>query len=126
MSLGVYVFIAACVCVCVLPAVMNSITMCVPPCVCFQFVYQSPFVMCVSICLCVCYITLKQPAVLSLWPASPSVSHWPQLGKIFILFPAPQHSALHIYEAGCCPPVLDGSAAFSTEIQAPYTPTRFV
>ncbi len=127
-SLCVYVFIAARVCVfVVLPTVMNSMSVCVfsvctPVSICVVCV-------CVSICLGVCYITLKQPAVLSLRPTSPSVSHWPQLSKIFILFPAPQHSALHIYEAGCRPPVLDGSAAFSAEIQPLPTPppaARFV
>lgn len=86
------------------------------PCVCSCVRFQFP-PLCPRLCAaCVhlfwmCYIIVKQAAEFFLWSSSPTLSHWPQLCKIFILLPAPQHSVLHIYEAGCRPPVLDGSAS---------------
>lgn len=91
MSLSVYVFIASlCVCVCLPPSLFSA---CIPVSIRAMCVY-----VCVHLFACVCYITVKQPALLSLSLAIlTSVSHWPQLGEIFILFPAPQHSLPSIF-----------------------------
>lgn len=98
-----YVHESVCVCV----------SVCIPVSICF---------VCVSICLCVLYNTEATSCTLSvslslslaILSIQPSVSHRAGLSAVKYSYSSPLLNtlALHIYEAGCRPPVLDGSAAF--------------
>lgn len=103
---------------------LSSMSVCVLLCRLSVCIPVSICVVCVHLFGCVLYNSEETSCTLSGHPHHHSPTGLSQ-SKIFIFFRALQHSVLHIYEAGCHPPVSDRSAALSAEIQLP-TAVRFI